>query len=132
MVCRIAAGGFAVLAASVLNASAQSCLFPGTCQEPRSFAERVNARQSVKNNLPSQKGSPHIAQPDPRRLSAAESHQRLSDRKLLDQEKVEPLVKEFRQEQRQENRSSTRTEQAARDALFDEFLRWQVHQVLGE
>ncbi len=71
----------------------------------------ANVRHNVKTNLSSQKGLPRI------------------DRgKLLDEEKVEPLIKE----QRQENRGNTRTDQAARDALFDEFLRWQVHQVLSE
>jgi hypothetical protein len=36
MLCsRIAAGGFALLAASVANASAQSCLLPWGCEEPR-------------------------------------------------------------------------------------------------
>ncbi len=119
MLCRIAVGGFALLATSIVNASAQGCLFPGACQETRSSVEKVkpnargyaNVRHNVKTNLSSQKGSPRI------------------DRgKLLDEEKVEPLIKE----QRQENRGNTRTDQAARDALFDEFLRWQVHQVLSE
>jgi hypothetical protein len=94
----------------------------------------ANSTQNVKNNLPSRKGSPRVARPDPRRVSAG-SHQRLAMRhlsqrdKMLDEEKKEPLLKELR---RQENQSSTPTDQAARDALFDEFLRWQVHQVLGE
>jgi hypothetical protein len=48
---------------------------------------------------------------------------------MLDQEKKEASLKEIR---RQENQSSTSTEQAVRDALFDEFVRWQVHQVIGE
>jgi hypothetical protein len=126
--CRIIAGGLALLAASVVNASAQSCL-PWACQESRSSARAADATspQNVKH-LP-------LPRPDQRRLSAAGSHQRLARRdvsqrdEMLDQEKKEPSLKELR---RQENQSSTPTEQAARDALFDEFLRWQVHQVLGE
>jgi len=47
---------------------------------------------------------------------------------MFDQEKEEPLFKEFRQE----NQSSTPTDEADRNALFDEFLRWQVHQVIVE
>jgi hypothetical protein len=92
----------------------------------------------MKNNLPSQKGSLRIPRPDPRRLSAADPHQQLTlrhlseRRKMLDAEKEEPLSGELRQEQRQENQSSTPTDQAARDNLFDEFVRWQVHQVLVE
>jgi len=46
-----------------------------------------------------------------------------------DEERKEPLLKELR---RQENQSTPPADQIARDALFDEFLRWQVHQVLGE
>jgi hypothetical protein len=46
-----------------------------------------------------------------------------------DEERKEPLLKELR---RQESQSTTPADRAARDALFDEFLRWQVHQVLGE
>jgi hypothetical protein len=111
MLCRIAVGGLALLAASVVTASAQSCLFPGACQETRSSAEKVKRNARGYANLPqSQKGS---------------SRER---GKLLDGEKAEPLIKEFLQE----NRSSRRTDQAARDALFDEFVRWQVNQVLGE
>jgi hypothetical protein len=131
---RIAAGGFAFLAASVVNASAQSCLFPWACQESRD----ANSTQNVKNNLPSQKGSVRIPRPDPRRLSAVESQQqlalrRLSERdKMLDQEKEEPLFEELWHGQRQENQSTTPIDQAARDALFEEFLRWYVHQVIVE
>ena len=88
----------------------------------------------MKNNSLSQTGSLRIPRPDPRRLSAAESHQQLAPRrlserdKMFDQEKEEPLFKEFRQE----NQSSTPTDEADRNALFDEFLRWQVHQVIVE
>lgn len=68
MLCRIVVGGFALVAASVVNAPAQSCLFPGACQETRSSAEKVkrNARgcanlpQNVKNNLPPQRRAPSI------------------------------------------------------------------------
>ncbi len=149
--CRIAAGGFALLAVSVVNASAQSCLLPWACQESRSSVGRAeskatdaNSAQNTKNNLhmknilPSQKGSLRIPRPDPRRLSAADPHQRLALRrlsqrgKMLDMEKEEPLSGELRQEQRQENQGSAPTDQAARDNLFDEFVRWQVHQVLVE
>ncbi len=135
--CRIAAGGFALLAASAVNASPKNCPLPWVCQD-RPLAEKAepkpayaNSTQNVKNNLRSPR-------PDPRRLSAAESQQqlavrRLSDRgKMLDQEKEVPLFKDLRQGHRQENQSSTPTDQAVRDALFDEFLRWQVHQVIGE
>jgi hypothetical protein len=113
--CRIAAGGFALLAASVVNASAQSCLLPWACQELRSSAKATgaNSTQNVKINLPSPR-------PDPRRLSVAESQQQ------------EPLSKELRQGQAQENQRSTPIDQPARDALFDEFLRWQVHHVIVE
>jgi hypothetical protein len=38
---RIAAGGFAFLTASVVNASAQSCLLPWACQESRPFMRLV-------------------------------------------------------------------------------------------
>jgi hypothetical protein len=143
--CRIAAGGFALLAVSIVNASAQSCLLPWACQESRSSVGRAeskateaNSAQNMKNNLPSQKGSLRIPRPDPRRLSAADPHQQLALRrpsqrgKMLDTEKEEPLPRELRQEQRQEDQSSAPTDQAARDNLFDEFVRWQVHQVLVE
>jgi len=127
---RIAAGGFGFLAASVVNASAQSCLLPWACQESRSSAEKVRPKVTdansahVKNNLSSQKGSLRIVGSDARMLSTADS------RKMLDQEKEEPLFKDLRHGQRQENQSSTPTDQAFRDALFDEFLRWQVHEVM--
>jgi hypothetical protein len=49
--------------------------------------------------------------------------------KMPDGEKKEPLLKDLL---RQENQNSASTDQAARDALFDEFLRWRVHQVLAE
>jgi hypothetical protein len=138
MLCwRIAAGGLALLSASVVNASPKSCPLPWACRDSPPSAERVepkardaNSTQNVKN-LPSPR-------PNPRRLSAAESQQQLALRrlnergKMLDQEKAVPLFKELRQGQQQENQSSTATDQPARDALFDEFLRWQVHQVLGE
>jgi hypothetical protein len=123
MLCRIAVGGFALLATSVVSASAQTCLFPGACQETRSSAEKVkpnarryaNLRQNVKTNLSLQK--------EPTRIERG---------KLLDDEKEEPLIKEFRQGQQKDNRRGTPTDQAARDALFDEFLRWwRVHQVTG-
>jgi hypothetical protein len=136
--CRIAAGGFALMAASVVNASAQSCLLPWACQDSRSSVRPTggNSTQNVKNNLPSPR-------PDPRRRLVAESHQQLTLRgfserdkmldldrmKMPDGEKKEPLLKDLR---RQENQSSTSTDQASRDALFDEFLRWRVHQVFGE
>jgi hypothetical protein len=124
--CRIAAGGLALLAASVVNTSAQSCL-PWACQESRSSARAMDAAstQNARNILPSSRR-------DQRKLSAAQSQQRVARRdvdKMLDQEKKEPALKELR---RQENQSSTSTEQAVRDALFDEFVRWQVHQVIGE
>jgi len=124
--CRIAAGGLALLAASVVNTSAQSCL-PWACQESRSSAGAMDAAstQNARNILPSSRR-------DQRKLSAAQSQQRVARRdvdKMLDQEKKEPALKELR---RQENQSSTSTEQAVRDALFDEFVRWQVHQVIGE
>jgi hypothetical protein len=124
--CRIIAGGLALLAASVVNASAQSCL-PWACQESRSSARAtdVTSTQNARNNLPSSRR-------DQRKLSAAQSQQRGARRdadKMLDQEKKEAAFKELR---RQESQNSTSTDQAARDALFDEFLRWQVHQVIGE
>ena len=81
--------------------------------------------QNARNILPSSRR-------DQRKLSAAQSQQRVARRdvdKMLDQEKKEPALKELR---RQENQSSTSTEQAVRDALFDEFVRWQVHQVIVE
>jgi len=46
-------------------------------------------------------------------------------------QKEEPSFKEIQQGQ-QEKQSSTPTDQAARDALFDEFLQWQVHQMIVE
>jgi hypothetical protein len=161
MLCsRIAAGGFALLAASVVNASAQNCLLPWACQGSRSSAEEVepkgtdaNSTQDVKNNSPSQKALLHVARPDPRRLSAAESHHnspsqngslhvaRRDPRRLSAQshqlalrrlsQKEEPSFKEIQQGQH-EKQSSTPTDQAARDALFDEFLQWQVHQMIVE
>jgi hypothetical protein len=127
--CRIAAGGLALLAASVVSAPAQSCL-PWACQESRSSARATDATstQNARNNLPSSRR-------DQRKLSAAQSQQGVARRdvdKMLDQEKKEAALKELRQEQRQENQRSTPADQAARDALFDDFLRWQVHQVIGE
>jgi hypothetical protein len=135
---RIAAGGFALLA-SVVNASAQSCLIPGACQASAGKRELkalgfVNSTQNMKpqNNVTSQKGSLHSTRSDPRRLSAAQPRQQLSLSsqrvKMLDQEKQEPLFKE----PRKGNQSSPRTDQAARDALFDEFLRWRVHELIVE
>jgi len=145
--CRIAAGGVALLVASVVNVSAQGSLFPWAWQE---FAEKAepkatdaNSMQNVKDDLPSRKGSLRTARPAPRRPSATGSHQRLALRevsqrdkmldldrmKMPDGEKKEPLLKDLL---RQENQNSTSTDQAARDALFDEFLRWRVHQVLAE
>src|SRR5262249_17697272 len=140
MLCyRIAAGGVALLAASVVNASAQSCLLPWACQE---FAEKVEPKTTdVNDDLPSRKGSLRTARPAPRRPSAAGSHQRLALRgvsqrdkmldldrmKMPDGEKKEPLLKDLL---RQDNQSSASTDQASRDALFEEFLRWRVHQVL--
>lgn len=133
--CRIAAGGFALLAASVVNASAQSCLLPWACEKPPSVerVERKTTFQStnVKNDSPSQKGSLRIARPDPRRVSVADSHQRLALRhlsqpaKMVDQDKDESSL-EPRQGQQQENQNT------ANQILFDEFLRWRVHQVIVE
>ena len=82
--CRIAAGGFALLAVSIVNASAQSCPLPWACQESRD----ADSTQNVKNNSLSQKGSLRIPPPDPRRLSAAESHQQLALRRLSQRDKM--------------------------------------------
>ena len=87
MLCyRIAAGGVALLVASVVNASAQSCLLPWACQE---FAEKVepkatdvNSMRNIQDDLPSRKGSLRTARPAPRRPSAAGSHQRLALREV--------------------------------------------------
>jgi len=137
---RIAAGGLALLPALVVNASAQNCLLPWACQDSQPSAESLEPKatdasrtQNVKNNLPSRKGLPRTARRDLRRFAASGSHQRLAMRHLSqrdnDEYEKEPLLKELR---RQENQSTTPADQVARDALFDEFLRWQVHQVLGE
>jgi hypothetical protein len=124
MLCsRITAGVFALLAASVTNASAQSCLRecePGSVKPGDTDA---NLTHNAKNHLPTL---------DQRRAPSARSQQRLARRdtdKMLDGQKKEPTLKELR---RQENQSSRSTEQAARDALFGEFVRWQVHQAIGE
>ena len=137
---RIAAGGLALLPALVVNASAQNCLLPWACQDSQPSAESLEPKatdasrtQNVKNNLPSRKGLPRTARRDLRRFAASGSHQRLAMRHLSqrdnDEYEKEPLLKELR---RQESQSTTPADQIARDALFDEFLRWQVHQVLGE
>ncbi|SRR6266571_7103238 len=75
--CRIAAGGLALLAASVVNTSAQSCL-PWACQESRSSARATDASstQNARNNLPSSRR-------DQRKLSAAQSQQRVARRELM-------------------------------------------------
>jgi hypothetical protein len=132
MLCsRIAAGGFALLAASVANASAQSCLLPWGCEEPglsrsvKPSASGANLTRNARNHL-------SLPPPDQRRAPPVQSQQRLARRdadKMLDGEKKEPGPKELR---RHENESNMSTEQAARDALFNEFLKWQVHQVLSE
>jgi hypothetical protein len=51
---------------------------------------------------------------------------------VAESQQQEPLSKELRQGQAQENQRSTPIDQPARDALFDEFLRWQVHHVIVE
>src|SRR5262249_17947387 len=99
--CRLAAGGLALLPALVVNASAQNCPLPWTCQDSQPSAESVEPKatdarrtQNVKNNLPSRKGSPRTARPDLRRLAAAGSHQRLAMRHQSqrdnDEERKEP------------------------------------------
>jgi hypothetical protein len=132
MLCsRIAAGGFALVAVSVANASAQGCLLPWGCEGPglsgsvKPRATGANLTRNTRNHL-------SLPPPDQRRASPLRSQQRLARRdadKMLDGEKKEPASKELR---RHENESNTSTEQAARDALFNEFVRWRVHQVLSE
>src|SRR5262249_2602814 len=89
--------------------------------EPK--ATDASRTQNVKNNLPSRKGLPRTVRRDLRRFAAAGSHQRLAMRHLSqrdnDEYEKEPLLKELR---RQENQSTPPADQAARDALFDEFL----------
>jgi len=126
---RIAAGGFALLAASVANASAQSCFLPWGCEEPR-LSGSVKPRATGANLTRNAGNHLSLPPPDQRRASPVRWQQRLARRdadKMLDGEKKEPASKELRRHE-----SNTSTEQTARDALFNEFLRWQVHQVLSE